>query len=64
MPGMGEWLIILMIVLLVFGAGKLPSIGDALGRSIRNFKRAAADDSDRADDEREVDELAVRRRAG
>jgi len=28
--------------MLVFGAGKLPQIGDALGRSIRNFKRAAA----------------------
>jgi sec-independent protein translocase protein TatA len=40
MPGMGELLIILLIVLLIFGAGKLPAIGDALGRSIRNFKRA------------------------
>ena len=40
MPGMGELIIILLIVLLVFGAGKLPSIGDSLGRSIRNFKRA------------------------
>lgn len=41
MPGMGELLIILLIVLLIFGAGKLPAIGDALGRSIKNFKRAA-----------------------
>ena len=41
MPGMGELLIILVIVLLIFGAGKLPQIGDALGRSIRNFKRAS-----------------------
>jgi sec-independent protein translocase protein TatA len=41
MPGMGEMLIILVIVLLVFGAGKLPQIGDSLGRSIKNFKRAA-----------------------
>lgn len=41
MPGMGELLIILLIVLLIFGAGKLPQIGDALGRSIRNFKRAS-----------------------
>ena len=44
MPGMGEWLVILVIVLLVFGAGKLPDIGDALGRSIRNFKRASNGD--------------------
>ena len=46
MPGMGEWLIILLIVLLVFGAGKLPDIGDALGRSIRNFKRASNGDEE------------------
>ena len=43
MPHLGFWelIIILCIVLLVFGAGKLPQIGDALGKSIRNFKRAA-----------------------
>ena len=41
MPGMGELLIILLIVVLIFGAGKLPAIGDALGRSIKNFKRSA-----------------------
>jgi len=41
MPGVPELLLILMIVLLIFGAGKLPSIGDSLGRSIRNFKRAS-----------------------
>jgi sec-independent protein translocase protein TatA len=40
--GMGELLIILVIVVLVFGAGKLPQVGDALGRSIKNFKRASA----------------------
>lgn len=41
MPSMGELLVILVIVLLIFGAGKLPAIGDALGRSIKNFKRSA-----------------------
>jgi sec-independent protein translocase protein TatA len=41
MPGMGEMIVILLIVLLIFGAGKLPEIGDALGRSIKNFKRAS-----------------------
>ena len=50
MPGMGELLIILLIVLVVFGASKLPGIGDALGRSIKNFKRASkVDDDDDAD---------------
>lgn len=46
MPGMGELLIILLIVLLIFGAGKLPQIGDSLGRSIRNFKRASGGEDD------------------
>lgn len=46
MPGMGELLIILVIVLLIFGAGKLPQIGDALGRSIRNFKKAASNEDE------------------
>ena len=39
--GFGELIILLIIVLLVFGAGKLPQIGDALGKSIKNFKRSA-----------------------
>ncbi len=39
--GFTELIIILIIVLLVFGAGKLPQIGDALGKSIKNFKRAS-----------------------
>ena len=42
MPGIPELLVILLIVLLIFGAGKLPAIGDALGRSIKNFKRSAS----------------------
>jgi sec-independent protein translocase protein TatA len=46
MPGMGELLIILVIVLLIFGAGKLPAIGDALGRSIKNFKRGASSEGE------------------
>ena len=52
MPGMGELVIILLIVLVVFGANKLPGIGDALGRSIKNFKRASKvedDDKDKDD---------------
>ena len=40
-PGVVELLIILVIVLLIFGAGKLPQIGDALGKSIKNFKKSS-----------------------
>jgi len=39
--GMPELVIILVIVLVVFGAGRLPEIGGALGKSIRNFKKAS-----------------------
>lgn len=39
--GMPEMIIILIIVLVVFGAGKLPEIAGAMGKSIRNFKKAA-----------------------
>ncbi len=36
--GTQELLIILALVLLLFGAGKLPQVGGALGKGIRNFK--------------------------
>lgn len=38
---MPELIVVLVIVLVVFGAGRLPEIGGAIGKSIRNFKRAA-----------------------
>lgn len=39
--GIPELIIILIIVLFVFGADRLPEIGGALGRSIRNFRDAS-----------------------
>ena len=41
--GFGEILVILVIALLVFGPSKLPQLGDALGKGIRNFKKSAAE---------------------
>lgn len=38
--GMPELLIILVIALLIFGAGKLPQIGSSLGSAIREFKKS------------------------
>jgi|GEM_PF-362770 len=42
MFGLGYWelLIVLLLVLVVFGAGKLPTVGSSLGEGIRNFKGA------------------------
>ena len=39
--GMPELLVILVIALLVFGAGRLPEVGSSLGRAIRGFKEAS-----------------------
>lgn len=36
--GWGEWLIVLAIVLIIFGVGRLPEVGGALGRAIREFR--------------------------
>ena len=38
--GFGELLLVLIIVVVVFGASKLPQLGDGLGKAIKNFKRA------------------------
>ena len=38
--GMPELIIILIIILIIFGAGKLPEIGSGIGKGIKNFKRA------------------------
>ena len=39
--GMPELLVILVIALLVFGAGRLPEIGSSLGKAIKGFKQAS-----------------------
>ena len=41
--GMWELLLILLIVLVVFGANKLPQIGGGLGKAIKNFKQATTE---------------------
>lgn len=42
--GMPEMCIIMGIVLIVFGPGKLPQLGQALGSSLKNFKKAATEE--------------------
>jgi len=42
--GMPELIIILVIILIVFGAGKLPEIGSGIGKGIKNFKKATSED--------------------
>lgn len=47
--GMGELVIILLIVLLIFGASRLPQIAQALGKSIKEFKKAGKEIKDDID---------------
>jgi sec-independent protein translocase protein TatA len=48
MPGMTEWLIILAIVLVLFGAKKIPELAKGLGTGIKDFKKAVKDDEKEA----------------
>lgn len=41
--GMQELLVILVLVLIIFGAKRLPEIGGGLGRAIRNFRQASSE---------------------
>ena len=44
--GLPEIIIILVIVLIVFGVGKLPEIGSGLGKAIRGFKKGMSEPSE------------------
>lgn len=45
-PGNGELLIILLIVVMVFGAGKLPSIMKELGEGVKSFRKITKENED------------------
>lgn len=51
--GIPELIVILVIVLIIFGAGKLPEIGAGLGRGIQNFKKASKETD--GDDKKTID---------
>jgi sec-independent protein translocase protein TatA len=50
--GTQELVIILVLVLIIFGAGKLPQVGGALGKGLRNFKLGIKE-NDEAQDEKD-----------
>jgi sec-independent protein translocase protein TatA len=41
--GPGELILVLVIVLIIFGPGKLPDIGSAIGKGVREFRKASSD---------------------
>jgi len=52
--GMPELIIILVIIVIIFGAGKLPEIGSGIGKGIKNFKDATKQDETKTiEDEKE-----------
>ncbi len=55
--GMPELIIILVIIVIIFGAGKLPEIGSGIGKGIKNFKDAtrSEDKPKSIEDENEKD---------
>lgn len=57
--GTQELLIILVLVMIVFGAGKLPQVGSSLGKGLRNFKKGMSD-TDEEIEEGEVEEIAAK----
>jgi sec-independent protein translocase protein TatA len=51
--GMPELIIILVIIVIIFGAGKLPEIGSGIGKGIKNFREATKkEDSKKIEEER------------
>lgn len=58
MPNLGptELIIILVIVIIIFGAGKLPEIGGALGKGIKEFKSATKDIEEAAEEVKSITE--------
>jgi len=44
MPGFGELIVIFLIVLVIFGAGKIPKIAKDIGSGIKEFKKAVSED--------------------
>ena len=55
--GMPELIIILVIIVIIFGAGKLPEIGSGLGKGIKNFKKATKDeDKEKIEEENKEDD--------
>lgn len=51
--GIQELLVILVIVIIIFGAGKLPQLGRGLGEGIRNFKSSIKSGGDEESDQKD-----------
>ncbi len=57
--GMPELVVILVIIVIIFGAGKLPEIGSGIGKGIKNFKNATKDEAPKKIDDKDDDSSAA-----
>jgi len=55
--GMPELIVIMVIILVIFGAGKLPEIGGGIGQGIKNFRRATSGELEENPEPREIEGL-------
>ena len=63
-PGPWELILLLVIVLIIFGPGKLPDIGNAVGKGIREFRKASSELEESVRGERKRSTTAEDRPAG
>lgn len=61
MPGGWEWIIILVVVILVFGVGRISKIGSELGQGIRNFREGVREGLEEENDEAETTETVEKK---
>jgi sec-independent protein translocase protein TatA len=56
--GTQELLIILVLVMIIFGAGKLPQVGSSLGKGLRNFKKGMSEAEEEEIEEAKVEKIS------
>lgn len=62
--GFGELVVILVLALVIFGPARLPEIGKAVGKSLREFKRATRETLDELNEESEKKEKMKEKEEG
>jgi sec-independent protein translocase protein TatA len=61
--GIWEIVLILVIILIVFGVGKLPQVGSALGKGLRSFKKGQSGEEEEEEEASSKPKKAVRKKA-
>ena len=59
MPGMSEWVIILLVIVILFGGKKIPELAKGLGKGIKDFKKAMNEDEEPKAEQKEADKKLV-----